>query len=218
MRRRLAAAGIVLAAALGCTGPEPQSQGPAPTPGATGSPAATGAPTPAPPATTPPTASPAPDDEKPDPAEAPFTADRSRDTADHEGPRLSPVDLRVGRHEGYDRVVLELAGGGQPGWTAEYDDDPRNQGRGDQVDLRGDTALAVTVTGVQYPMEPGAQDYRGPGRIEPQDTEVVVDVRHGVLYEGYQQLFIGLRGAEQPFRVFRLADPPRVVVDVQHPR
>jgi hypothetical protein len=35
------------------------------------------------------------------------------------------------------------------------------------VDLPGETALEVMVTGVQYPMEPSAQEYRGPDRIEP---------------------------------------------------
>lgn len=158
------------------------------------------------------------DDEEPTSDEAPFQADRRRDTADHEGGQLSPVDLRVGRHDGFDRVVLELAGSGRPGWVAKYVDWPRNQGRGNRADVRGQSYLELMVNGVQYPMAKGAQEYGGPREVTPADLPVVAEVEVGALYEGYQQVFIGLSTSQQPFRVFRLPDPPRVVVDVQHPR
>ena len=40
------------------------------------------------------------------------------------------------------------------------------------------------------------------------------DVRLGAVFEGQYEAFIGTSG-EQPFRVFRLSDPERVVVDVR---
>ena len=209
----------LLVLTAGCTGSdpgEPEAQGitPTPTPTAAASsrpPSASGTtPAPSPSVTA--------DDEEPTPDEAPFEADRRRDTAEHQGGRLSPVDLRVGRHDGFDRVVLELAGSGQPGWFAEYVDEPRNQGRGNRADVRGQSHLQLMVTGVQYPTEEGAQEYRGPREVTPAGLPTVAEVEIGPLYEGYQQVFIGLSTTEQPFRVFRLPDPPRVVVDVQHPR
>ena len=175
------------------------------------------------PASTPwPVAEPSPPEPEPQPEdrepEAPFVADRSRDTATHDGGRLSVVDLRAGRHEGYDRVVLELAGDGRPGWFAQYREVPRHQGRGNRADVRGQTVLEVSVTGVRYPNERGTEQYEGPQVLRPRGTRVVTEVLRGSIYEGHQQLFIGIGAREQPFRVFRLPDPPRVVVDVQHPR
>lgn len=219
MRPRLAAAAAVLLLSLtaACSDQgsptavpdRPTTPSPTPTAGGSALPPPTGSPSPSPTAPA--------DDEEPPPEEAPFPADRSRDEADSQG-RVSITDLRFGRHEGYDRVVVDLAGHGRPGWFAEYEDDPRNQGRGDPVEIEGRSVLEVNVTGVRYPAAEGAQEYRGPDRIEPASAGVVTEVQRGVLFEGYQQVFIGLSAPEQPFRVFRLADPPRVVIDIQHPR
>jgi hypothetical protein len=156
-------------------------------------------------------------DEEPTAEEAPFPADRRPDTADAQGGRLSPTELRFGRHQGYDRVVLELAGSGQPGWRAGYEDDPRNQGRGDRADIDGEATVELMVSGVRYPAERGAEPYDGPDSMRPSSAGVIEQVQRGPLYEGHQQLFVGVRSRE-PFRVFRLSDPPRVVIDVQHPR
>lgn len=223
-RQRVAvgAVALLLASLPACSEDGTPSAGPATTdeattdeatPTASPSPSPTGAPSP----------SPSPErpderpDERPEQDEAPFPADRRPDTAQHTGGRLSPVDLRFGVHDGYDRVVLDLAGDGLPGWHAEYVDVPRNQGRGDRADVEGEAHLELMVRGAQYPTEPGAEPYRGPDTLTPAASGVVVEVHKGVLYEGYQQLFVGVR-SEQPFRVFRLAGPPRVVIDVQHPR
>jgi len=217
VRQRIATAVALLVLATGCTGSdpgEPEARDGSPTRASTAQPSPTQDPSERAPTTPAPTT----DADEPTPDEAPFQADRRRDTAEHEGGRLSPVDLRVGRHDGYDRVVLELAGSGRPGWFAEYVDEPRNQGRGDRADVRGQHHLELMVTGVQYPMEEGAQEYRGPREVTPDGLPVVAEVEVGALYEGYQQVFIGISSEREPFRVFRLADPPRVVVDVQHPR
>lgn len=223
MRRRpLATAAALLALVPACSSGSSEQVAveppPAPAP-VTGTPSSGPSPAPSPvPSPSPPAPAPAPaETEEPQPAEAPFQADRTRDTAEPQG-RLSVVDLRFGRHEGYDRVVLELAGDGVPGWFAEYVDEPRNQGRGNRADVEGKTFLEVMVQSVRYPAEEGAQEYRGPDSIDPATAGVVAEVQTGPLYEGYQQLFVGLTSNEQPFRVFRLADPPRVVIDVQHPR
>lgn len=82
--------------------------------------------------------------------------------------------------------------------------------------LDGDAYLVVLVRGLVYPTEPGAAPYEGPRRITPVAGGVAVDVVYGSLFEGQQEVFVGL-ASDEPFRVFALEDPPRVVIDVQHP-
>ena len=120
---------------------------------------ATAEPTIAPDANTGPLPDVGPDDE------APFYANTLPDTsATSPGALLSPVDLRYGAHDGYDRLVLDLVGNGQPGWRAEYVDDPTQQAAGEPVYLEGDAYLMILVQGMIYPTEPGAQPYEGPDR------------------------------------------------------
>ena len=77
----------------------------------------------------------APDDD------APFVANTEPDTsAISAGALLSPTDLRFGVHEGYDRLVLDLVGDGDPGWRAEYVDAPSGQGSGEPIDLDGNAS------------------------------------------------------------------------------
>jgi hypothetical protein len=184
------------------------------------SPSATPPTSPTPPAPTGPVASPDPvplPDPEPPAEESPFPADRSVDTAEPSGRvALSPTDLRFGVHEGYDRVVLDLAGEGSPGWRAEYVDDPTQMAAGGPVYLPGEAYLLLLVEGVIYPTEPGAVEFEGPRSILPQSAGVVQEVRYGAMFEGQLEIWVGL-SSEQPFRVFRLEDPTRVVLDMHHP-
>jgi hypothetical protein len=160
--------------------------------------------------------SPLPDPEPPE-EESPFPADRSVDTAETSGtPSLSPTDLRFGVHEGYDRIVLDLAGEGLPGWRAEYVEDPTQMAAGEPVYLPGEAYLLVLVEGVVYPTEPGAEPFTGPRSILPRSAGVVEEVRYGAMFEGLLEIWVGL-SSDQPFRVFRLEEPTRVVIDIHHP-
>ncbi|MFW2513460.1 hypothetical protein ACNI3K_06750 [Demequina sp. SO4-13] len=159
---------------------------------------------------------PAEDDEPPE-EEAPFPADRATDTADASGDaQLSPVDMRFGVHEGYDRIVLDLEGPGQPGWSSSYVDEPTMAGSGRTVDLAGEASLVTHVDGVVYPTEEDAAEYEGPERFQPEAAGVIEEVVYGSVYEGQVDIYVGL-SSEEPFRVFSLEDPTRVVIDVQHP-
>ncbi|KGM08354.1 AMIN-like domain-containing (lipo)protein [Cellulomonas bogoriensis] len=142
------------------------------------------------------------------------TGDEPR-TQDPDGQRLSPVDVRFAHRDGFDRVVMDLVGDGDPGWFVEYGE-PLHQGSGNEVEIDGEAFLRVSVTGVQYPTEEGAEEYGGSDRITPDPAGVVREIVVGTIFEGHQEMFIGL-DAEHPYRVFRLQDPPRVVVDVQYP-
>lgn len=162
-----------------------------------------------------PSSAPGGDDGEPEGEEAPFPADLSMDTAEPSPEAfLSPVDLRFGAHDGYDRVVLELTGEGEPGWWAEYVEEPVDGASGLPIDVEGEAFLRVIVRGVAYPTEPGAVEYAGEDHLSP-DGVAVGDVRLEGIFEGQQELYLGVSD-RLPFRVFRLEDPARVVIDVQH--
>ena len=144
-----------------------------------------------------------------------FPANTARDVEEPVGGPLSVTAVRVARQPGYDRVVFELAGrsGGEPGWRVEYEDAPSRDGSGEPVDVAGDATLVVRIDGAGYPDDTGAQEARS--AQVPADARVVREVKLGSVFEGVYEAFIGTSG-KRPFRVFRLADPARVVVDVRH--
>jgi len=158
-----------------------------------------------------------PASEAPPAKEAPFVADLKPDTSDASaGALLSPVNVRFAVHDGYDRIVLDLVGTGQPGWLSEYDNDPRMEGSGEPVDLAGAASLVTHVKGIILPTEPGASAYVGSTRFSPESAGVVDEVVVGSIFEGQFEVYIGM-SSPQPFRVFLLEGPTRLVIDVQHP-
>jgi hypothetical protein len=144
-----------------------------------------------------------------------FPADTARDTEEPVGGPLTVTAVRVARQAGFDRVVFELAGrqGGAPGWRVEYDDAPSRDGSGEAVEVAGDATLVVRIDGAGYPDDTGQTE--AGGAPVPGDADVVREVELGSVFEGVYEAFIGVSG-ERPFRVFRLSDPARVVVDVRH--
>lgn len=162
------------------------------------------------------TADPLPDEDASGDA-PPFLADRADDTEEVSGDAfLSPVRLRFGVHDGYDRVVLDLEGTGLPGWLGGFDSDPRMDGSGEPVVIAGDAYLVINVRGLVYPTEEGAVEFSGSQRFETPTGGVIREVVFGGIFEGQAQVFIGL-DSDQPFRVFRLEDPTRLVIDVLRP-
>ena len=133
------------------------------------------------------------------------------------GNGLTLTGVRVGRQDGFDRVVLDLGGSGTPGWRVEYVDRPRQDGSGDPVALRGSSFLQVVVRGVGMPFDTGVEQYGDAStRVSGAGTEGIAEIAPGSSFEGDQQAFIGLVGPRRPFRAFALEDPTRVVVDVAH--
>ncbi|WP_020013738.1 AMIN-like domain-containing (lipo)protein [Promicromonospora sukumoe] len=149
-----------------------------------------------------------------------FAANTEPDTAEPSGAGntfLSVTDVRVATHDGYDRVVFDLdgTGSGKPGWRVEYVDQAVDDGSGDTVRVAGDAILRVSISGTATPMDSGVDEFSG-DRIEPADTEAIDEIVYRYWFEGYTTAFLGVDGAERPFRAFLLEDPMRVVVDVQH--
>lgn len=148
--------------------------------------------------------------------QAGFTADTSADrgpaqagaTADAAG-QVHVAGLRTGEHPGYSRLVVDLSGSGVPEWTVSYGE-PTGPGGG-PVSLAGDAFLRLSLhTGAQpvTGSEPPA-DATGSGLIE--------QARVTGLFEGYEEVLIGVQGSRRPFRAFALTDPGRVVIDVRGP-
>jgi hypothetical protein len=66
-----------------------------------------------------------------------------------------------------------------------------------------------------YDPDLGTPTYTGPARLPGAGTDQIVEVVRTGDFEGHLVWAVGLRG-ERPFAVRKLADPPRVVVDITH--
>lgn len=205
--RRLCLAGLcagALALTTACAGDADQ-----PTAGVSTGP--TVAPSPTGPSATP--GSSAPDADASAPA---FPADTDVDTAEPSAEaRLTVTDVRVGAHDGFDRMVLELGGIGTPGWRVGYTDagveDPSDR----PVDLPGDRVLNVMIEGTAYPFDTGLPEFSTTDRVVGAGTTALTEVAFLGTFEAQSQAVIGVAGHTAPFRVFLLPDPVRVVIDIQ---
>jgi hypothetical protein len=143
----------------------------------------------------------------------PFPANSDPDTADpSSGAAVTVSDIRVGRQDGFDRVVFEVGGTGTPGWDVRYVDAASSQGSGEAVDVAGDAVLQVTLSGVGYPYDTGVEEFAS-GPLSAAGTEVVTEVVYDATFEGTSVAFVGTTG-RAPFRVYLLEGPTRVVLEV----
>lgn len=132
------------------------------------------------------------------------------------------TNLRSGRHDCFDRIVIDLAGvpAGRVGYSVAYVDTVRSPGSGKAVPLLGGAKLQVRVTVPAY-------DSQGRPTYSPDNRSKVVDVtgyrtlRQVALagsFEGETTVGVGVR-ARLPYRVLLLDGPgsgSRLVVDVAH--
>jgi hypothetical protein len=221
MRRpsRIAVPGVFLAAVLtgsmlaGCGGDEPAAS---PAPAGTSTTSGTST-TPGSPTTSGTSAPATPSDDDGGTAVPSFPADTSPDTHDASADAAVTVtDVRLGHHDGFDRVVLEVHGAGTPGWDVRYVDVAVSQGRGEPVEVAGEAILQVTITGAGYPYDTGVTEFANREPITAGGTKAVTEVLFDATYEGTTVAFVGTTG-EAPFRVYPLQDPARVVVEVRDP-
>lgn len=142
---------------------------------------------------------------------------RPDDGGQGSGNGLGVTDVRIARHSGFDRVVFDLGGDGTPGWYASYTENPRYEGSGDPITVKGDTFLMVFLAGMGMPFDTGLEPYGDDTtRVPGAGTRGVAEVAPGGVFEGAQQALIGLTGAKRPYRVFALENPTRLVVDITH--
>jgi len=142
-----------------------------------------------------------------------FTPPGTEATAEGDAAAYVVTQVRTGEHEGYDRVVYELTGGeGTPGYRVGYVDQAVEDPSGALRQVDGDAILQVWIVGTTYPAEGGPQEFSQDLRPTGGDLEHVV---RPLTFEGMTQSFIGVDDGPRPYRVLVLADPVRVVVDVQ---
>lgn len=164
------------------------------------------------PTTSAPTTSAPPGDQ---PLEPIAVGDVDESAAEGSGPPLTLTDVRIGAHDGFDRIVFELAGDGQAGWQVGFTGAPRSQGSGRPVDVPGHAVLGITLTNIALPGDavPGVQPWEGPDRL-PADAGAVLDTLvPDTLFEGRYTFFAGL-DQQRPFAVGQLTAPQRIVVDL----
>lgn len=131
---------------------------------------------------------------------------------DRGGPAVL-TEVRAAAHEGFDRVVFELAGPA-PGYRVEYVDRPVLQcGSGEAVAIAGDAWLAVRLVPAQAHDDRGkataGERERRPGLRVVREIELTCDFEADVTW------VIGVSSPNR-YRVLELSDPTRIVVDVRH--
>lgn len=140
--------------------------------------------------------------------------DLARKTARPDTPaQLMVESVRVASHDGFDRVVFDLVGSGEPGWFSDYTTTPTQQGSGRPVPFEGAVALNVHIDGTTYPFELDREDPQigtvaGAGRVN--------QVISAGTFEGHSQFVVGVR-EKLPYSVEVLQEPHRLVIDVLHP-
>lgn len=127
---------------------------------------------------------------------------------------LAIEDVRVGSHDGYDRIVIQLSGEDGAGWHVGYKDTPTEQGSGLPIAYPGDNALVVYVHGTGYPFELGVEDLTV-GTLKPEKTKAVDQLKGAGMFEGTTEYVVSINGERRPFRVFHLKDPQRIVIDIK---
>ncbi|MEZ4503030.1 MAG: hypothetical protein R3C39_10430 [Dehalococcoidia bacterium] len=153
--------------------------------------------------------------------QSPFSTQNVDETGRSGNGLIVAVDAAV--HDGYDRVVLEFAdtlpgeldaASGVPPYRVGYlSGTPTECGSGMPATIEGDAYLEVRLPG-SFIMNPETgQQSVSPLEITA-DLQAIVEIEETCGFEGNSTWILGVTG-EQPFRLFELSDPTRLVIDVQ---
>jgi hypothetical protein len=123
------------------------------------------------------------------------------------------VDLRVARHDGFDRAVVDLRGH-RPGYQTFFVDklfyDPSAQ----PVPLKGKHKMYLVLRPAGAYANDGDYLYAGPQLVRP-GLPALKGIALTGSWEG--DMSFGFTSRTRPYRVFTLTDPTRVVIDFKHP-
>ena len=124
------------------------------------------------------------------------------------------VDVRVGTHDGYDRVVFEFEQG-TPELTLDRAEPPFSEdASGLPMEVDGDAFLGLRMRGGSKQTDAGTSSYDGPTDFSP-GFPTLVHLIEGGDFERQSTWYLGLAG-ESCVRVLLLDAPPRLVIDVEH--
>ncbi|WP_189131866.1 AMIN-like domain-containing (lipo)protein [Wenjunlia tyrosinilytica] len=130
-------------------------------------------------------------------------------------------DIRTGRHDCYDRMVLDVRGATSAdaiGFRVGYVDRLYQDGSGDYIPVGGGAVIEVRIAAPSYDPATGEPTYDGkagrhlPG-VDVSGYRTFRDTRFASSFEGDTQVGLGVR-ARLPFRVFQTGG--HLVVDVAH--
>ena len=128
--------------------------------------------------------------------------------------RAQVTDVRVGTHDGYDRVVFEFASGLPDavieGVLPPLYADPS----GLEMEVAGTAFLRVTMHGATKVSPEGGVTYSGSTNFAP-GFDRLVQLIEGGDSEAVSTWYLGLNGGGC-IRVLTLADPSRIVIDIEH--
>ncbi|HEX9960386.1 MAG TPA: hypothetical protein VGB00_05610 [Pyrinomonadaceae bacterium] len=122
------------------------------------------------------------------------------------------VQLKVGKHSGYDRVVFEFKGD-LPNYTVNYVKPPIWLGEsGEKVKISGKAFVEVSFYAVGTPENGDFPDELLEFPKEKLNMPVVNEIKMSNWWEGVLSLAVGLK-AKKLYRVQELSNPARLVVD-----
>lgn len=134
--------------------------------------------------------------------------------------------VRVGRHDCFDRMVVDVAGRPAAGYHVRYITPPyRAEGSGAPLLVAGGAVLQISAHAPAYDGNGNSTVPWGgtaivirPDQFEAGGFRTFRDLVWGGTYEGYSSFGLGVR-ARLPFRVMQLDGPgtgTRLVIDVAH--
>ena len=123
------------------------------------------------------------------------------------------VDLRYARHDTFDRVVIEIVGA-IPGGHARYSRRFHYDASGALVPIVGRSGIAVALTPARAHDDNGNDVYAGPAIARPH-LDTLKALAFTGDFEGYVSFGFALTHRAE-YRVFRLHDPQRLVIDFKH--
>jgi hypothetical protein len=128
--------------------------------------------------------------------------------------RAQITDVRVGTHDGYDRVVFEFASG-LPQTVIDAVLPPLYADpSGLPVDVSGTKFLRVVMNGGTKVTPAGGVTYAGPTNFEPDFDQLAQLIEAGD-FEAVSTWYLGLKTGGC-IRVLTLPDPSRLVIDIEH--
>lgn len=120
------------------------------------------------------------------------------------------TDVRVGKNDGYDRVVFEFRGNTLPGYEIKYVPSVVQCGSGKPVTTSGPAQMSVVF-------QPAAAHDGANSTVANRDINAglgsVKQVKDTCDFEGQVGWVIGT--LEKPYRVIELQNPTRLAIDIQ---
>jgi hypothetical protein len=146
-----------------------------------------------------------------------------RQTGGEEGVHMNLVDVRVGAHDGYDRVVFEFeepdpnpaGNGGIPYYQIKIAKPPFTQDPSDlPVEVEGEAFARIIFQGASGYDFDGNATYDGPRRLTP-GFGTLTDVVESGDFEATLTWILGL-SRTTCWEVQELSNPTRLVIDFHH--